>query len=153
MRKVIGYEQFFQQDGEPPLDFFDPSVMFSEKYYIIKPGEEVLLVINGSGYRFMDDIVYPLIQDGSTDQFFPMSPSQQQLCFVIRNCSTEFTISVGFRSSLKCLLGMARVTSKMCYCYSHDLTRLKMRYNNYLIDNDDDGCDEMHVRESTILVY
>ena len=72
--QVIIYEQPFYPEGEPPRDYYDPRTLQSDKPFNIKPDEEVLLVVSGSGYRFMDDVIYPLHERDDTGAFIPLAP-------------------------------------------------------------------------------
>lgn len=122
--------------SEPPCDHFDPHVMLAERAFNIEPNEEILIVINGSGYRCMDDLIFQLRHDN--DYFSPLSQSNEQLCFFVKNCSLVYTIFVGYKSSLKWLLDMPRLTSKMCHGLPVELTQYKYSWGEDLIVADDE---------------
>lgn len=128
IQKIIMYEQF-QQNGEPPCDHFDPHVMYSERPFSIQPGETVLIIINGSGHRFMDDLIFPLKFRHDNNTFFPLPTSNEQLCFMVKNCSPFFAIYAGFKSPLKWLLDMPRLVVKMCHGLPDELNQYKLKYN------------------------
>ena len=153
-QQVIIYEQPFYPEGEPPRDYYDPRTLQSDKHFNIKPDEEVLLVVNGSGYRFMDDVIYPMHQRADTGLFIPLTPSNQQLCLVVHNISTDYTIYVGYKTPLNWLLDMPRVLSKLCYCSNTDLTQLKMN-TKILLENEDIDTDHENVvaNDETIVIH
>jgi hypothetical protein len=115
LQKIVTYEQFSQQNtGEPPRDYYDPNIMMSTKNFSIRPGEELLVVISGNGFKYMDDSIFQLVHDEETHTYFAEMGSQQ-LAYLVKNCSVVYTIYVGYKTPLKWLLDMPRITAKLCY--------------------------------------
>jgi len=212
------FSGFIYGDREVPRNYYDPQIMLAEKSFQIKPMEEILIIINGSGYRFSDDTVYPLefrfvnenpivptsstpsqklistavppdnttttsttktndksppppappppppttttttttdhsgsknnvsiIKDScgknSMGDLKPSLGSGTQLCCLVKNCSTTFTIYVGYKSPLHWLLDLPRIQSKLCYCSIADITKCRL-YLNWKNDNNDDDDDD-----------
>lgn len=147
--KVIDYEQacyrptaILGDGGAPPRNYYDPNIMLAERAYAIKPLEEIMVVISGSGYRYNDDTVWSVDLDlvssekdprknvpASKHELVPRITSPGQLCVLIQNCSSSYTIYVGSRSPLQWLLDMPRVISKLCYSSVTDLTKCRLNLN------------------------
>jgi hypothetical protein len=176
IKDIINYEQTLLLDGEIPRNYYDPNIMLAEHKFCLQPGEEILVVINGNGYRFSDDTIFTLEtpttttttslntfentsinrhSDSKTNDIaaaaavvgvsgknhpenninslkseiksiIPSSFSSNQLCVYLKNTSKQYTIYVGYKSSLAWLLDMPRIYSKLCFCAVSELTRLKM---------------------------
>lgn len=138
IEKMINYQQAHRhsrEDGESPRDYYDPSIMLAEKHYRLGAKEEIMIVINGSGYRYNDDTLYAL--NISTDDN-PVIGHSYQLCLIVKNCSSNLSIYVGNKSPLQWLLDMPRVVSKLCFCSIADLTRLRLSLNSCGEDEVDD---------------
>lgn len=146
IKQVIDYEQCYYSpirgEGEPPRNYYDPNVMLAEKTYKLNPMEEILIVISGSGYRYNDDTVYSLNIYGKNEQMNetvntlleyninPVINSSSQLCLLVKNCSAEYSVYVGYKSPLQWLLDMPRLISKLCYCSTADLTKCRLVFSN-----------------------
>jgi len=146
--QVIDYQQNYYHpirgEGEPPCNYYDPHVMLAEKTYKIHPNEEILIVISSSGYKYCDDTVFTLVMDSSSSNDSSLSPtlfpspaaadqvykpvvtSSSQLCVLVKNCSSDYSIYVGYKSPLKWLLDMPRVMARLCYCPTADLTKCRL---------------------------
>lgn len=133
LQKIIIYEQTCSKDGETPRDYYDPHRMLSETCFKILPNEEILCVINGSSFGYMDDTIVrlelnpPLPPPPATElaeqyTFVTQPASMNQLCLLVKNCSTDCSIYVGRRTPLVWLLDMPRIKSKMCFFSSLELT-------------------------------
>jgi hypothetical protein len=67
LQKMINFEQHIYSNNVgsrskcPPRDFYDPNHVLAEKSFQIKPNEEILAVIKGSGFRYNDDTIYNLV--------------------------------------------------------------------------------------------
>jgi hypothetical protein len=152
IKEIVNYEQSYLSDGEIPRNYYDPNIMLAERNFCIKPGEEILIVISGNGYRFFDDTIFILetsthpnnfdsdYKISDSDQYsdeniellkseiksiIPSSFSSKQLCMYLRNTSNQYSIYVGKKSSLTWLLDMPRISSKLCFCSVSELSRLK----------------------------
>lgn len=136
IKKLVEYEQCYfssiRGEGEPPRNFYEPSVLLAEKTYKINPEEEILIVISGCGYRYNDDTIYSLNinSDEVTAGFTPIVQSHSQLCLLVKNCSSDYSVYVGFKSSLQLLLDMPRIMSRLCYCTVADLTKCRLIYSS-----------------------
>jgi hypothetical protein len=142
-QKIIIYEQFSQNTIESPRDYYDPNVMMSTRNFCIRPGEEVLIIISGNGYKWMDDSIFQLVHDEEVDSYFAEMGSQQ-LSLIVKNCSCIFTIYIGYKTPLKFLLDMPRTVSKLCYSSILDLSYAKSKSQN------DD--DEKFANDGTIFI-
>ena len=61
--KMVNYEQSYKgmwkSSGDAiPCDYYDPSIMLADRAYNLKPNEEMLVVLLGSGYRYNDDTIH-----------------------------------------------------------------------------------------------
>lgn len=108
---IIHYEQSF--DG-PSRHYYDPHIFRAEKSFSIRPGEYFLIVLSGRGWRFHDDIIYHLQHRPQTGLY--VDEKTTQLCLLVVNKSSEFTIHVGQQSPLFGLLNMSQLHSQLCYC-------------------------------------
>jgi hypothetical protein len=151
IKEIIAYEQPFITDDRMPHNYYDPNIMLAEREFCLKSDDEILIVVNGNGYRYNDDTIYTLKlpndsnssgggsggggggnSDGNHNKIPELNPSSfesMQLCLFIKNTSDQYSIHVGYKSPLSWLLDMPRVYSKLCYCSITDLTQLKMIYN------------------------
>lgn len=150
IKQIIDYEQTYYSpirgEGEPPRNYYDPNVMMAEKTYKINPMEEILLVISGSGYRYNDDTIFSLHVniDQVTTEVIPNVQSSSQLCLLVKNCSSEYSVYVGFKSTLQLLLDTPRIMSRLCFCTVADLTKCRLIYASTCRQNDDtDECYSM----------
>ena len=123
---TVIYEQEFGLDGELPADYHDVSQFYSDRYYRIRPGEEILVLIGSAGFRFSDDVIWPLQRRGDSGRFYDGGAPLNTLCYLIRNVSDQFTVHVGYKSSLRWLLDMPRVKATFCYAPSGELAQLKI---------------------------
>lgn len=153
INKMINYQQAYRhnrEDGDAPRDYYDPNILLADKHYRIGPKENIMIVINGSGYHYNDDTVYalgvpPVIDNTATTTTNYLQLGQAyQMCLLVKNCSSVHSIYVGNKSALQWLLDMPRVTSKLSFCTYGELTRL--RYSLRDTDCDDDcvggGCGD-----------
>jgi len=127
--------------------------MLAETSYCIKPLEEIIVVIDGCGFRYNDDTIYlmQLTKDKNGDQQFgPALDSCHQLCFFIKNCSPEFTICIGVKTPLNWLLESPRIMSKLCYCTFGDLATMKL---NWRKNNSNQEINNVAVADETIVIY
>lgn len=60
--KMITQLVYYEQDysGTPLRSYYDPHHLLAEATFSIRPGQEILIVITGSSYRFRDDTIYEL---------------------------------------------------------------------------------------------
>jgi hypothetical protein len=147
IKEIIAYEQPFKTDDEMPRNYYDPNIMLAEQCYCLRPNDEIIIVINGKGYRFSDDMIFtlelPHNQEGTENsnkkviELVPSSFSSKQLCLFIKNTSSKYSIYVGYKSPLSWLLDMPHCYSKLCYCSVMDLSKLRMsiNYNPDDLDN------------------
>jgi len=148
--KLVYYEQISKREGIPPRDYYNPSVFLADKPFRLYPGEEILVIINGCGYRYNDDSIFKLSFKSfmeedmevtaaaaaaaapthySDIEYVVVPASDQQLCLLVKNFSTENTISVGYKTPLTWLLDMPRIDSKLCFCSMTELTSVKLHVN------------------------
>ncbi len=144
--KMVHYEQSYKgmwkSSGDAiPRDYYDPSIMLADRAYDLKPNEELLVVLLGSGYRYNDDTIHKVdfaglysssnndevAQQSSHDSmnFFQIGASHQ-LCLIVKNCAQNYTFYIGQKSPLQWLLDLPRVRSKLCYCSIADITRYRL---------------------------
>jgi hypothetical protein len=137
--KIVIYEQAYALDGSIPSSFLDPNVLLSHHSFSVQPGETVVAVVLGSGYRGMDSHIYPLRQhdDGNT---FVASPPHQCVCYLITN-NGDLSIHVGKRAKLKYLLQLTFVIAKLCYASHAEMSVLKVRSIDDL-ENEDENNNE-----------
>jgi predicted YcjX-like family ATPase len=155
IKDIIAYEQpFTTTEDRMPRNYYNPNIVMAEREFCLKSDDEILIVINGNGYRYSDDTIYTLKvpKDSSSDsssssssiqilEFDPSSFESMQLCLFIKNTSNQYSIHVGYKSPLSWLLDMPLVYSKLCYCSVTDLTHLKLVYNqNRDIEPKSDNC-------------
>lgn len=124
---IAVYEQSYRLDGVIPSPYLDPAVLLSNNRFCIKPGEEKLLIVSGSGFRSLDNMIYPMHLSDVTGQYIVNSHTNQSLCYLIKNTSPDFSIYVGRRSKLLWLLQFPTIVSKLCYGSHQELSMLKMR--------------------------
>jgi hypothetical protein len=164
IKEIIAYEQPFRTDDEMPRNYYDPNIMLAEQCFCLRPNDEIVIVINGKGYRFSDDIIFTLElpphsqeEEGTENssenpELVPSSFSPKQLCLFIKNTSSQYSIYVGYKSPLSWLLDMPRCYSKLCYCSIMDLSKLRMSINHNLNNDDDDLDDNFKADANTICV-
>lgn len=135
IKQILNYEQIFKngrENGEAPRDYYDPHIMLAESHFKIEPEETVLIAINGNGYQYNDDTVYSLkindnnFQVNNINNFNPSLGIASLLCLIIKNCSPDFSIYIGCKTSLQWLLDMPRINSKLCYCSIADLSQFRV---------------------------
>jgi len=154
---MVNYEQSisgkWRKNGESaPRDYFDPNVMLSERAFRLEPGEEILIVINGTGYRYNDDTIYELefsfapaattVNNQCTETIESRMVSTAQLCFVIKNCAQNCVVYVGCKSPLQWLLDLPRISSKLCYTSIADITKCRLSFKDAI----NCGYDEVDAR-------
>lgn len=138
---MINFEQQgyrpLKGEGVAPRDYFDPNIMLADKAFKLEPNEEILVVINGHGYRYNDDTIYALDVkaaavaddnveiDGSGSGIETLMHTPSHLCYVIKNCSSNFKILVGYRTPLQWLLDMPKLFSRFCYCSIADINKCR----------------------------
>jgi hypothetical protein len=153
-QKMIDYVQNYYPEGEAPRDYYDPNIMIAERAYSIKPHEEILVVLNGTSFRYNDDTIYLLEikknEDITADKQIKFAAiNNNHLCLLVKNCSDEFSIYVGYRSPLAWLLNMPRIISKLCFSPGYDLTQIK--FNNYNMSNQKES-DSFTASDETIVI-
>lgn len=127
--RVIGYHQ---DRSAPPRNFYDPHHFLADQPYELNPGEEILALVNGSGYKYNDDSIYKLeINDNS-----PPPPTlvptcdQHHLCLLVRNQSVNHTIYVGQQTPLVWVLELSCITAQLCYCTFAHVKHFKTNLNS-----------------------
>jgi hypothetical protein len=177
LKDIIHYEQNYSVDGHDiPRNYYDPNIMLAERQFHLSPNEEILIIINGSGYRFSDDTIFTIeipkmneiINDINSDiteknnqnevskksdnlsKIIPSSFSSKQLCLYVKNLSNSYSFYVGYKSSLARLLDMPRIFSKLCYCNVNDLTQFKLEFN--FLNNESNNDSSFKVDSGAICI-
>lgn len=159
---MILYGQIYEA-GEAPRDYYDPHILIANQNFAIRPNEEVMVVIDSSGYRYSDDAIRPLnfkLDDTDNNnsnieenfQYTLHCGTAKQLVLLIKNNSSNFTIYVGQKSPLIWLLDMPRVSSKLCFCHVSDLTNIKLNLNK-MSPIDKDNNPEFIDAETIVIHY
>jgi hypothetical protein len=157
IKEIIAYEQPFTTDDRTPCHYYDPNIVLAEREFCLKSNDEILIVINGHGYRYSDDTIHTLVlpnNSSSSNKIPELDPSSfesMQLCLFIKNTSDQYSIHVGYKSPLSWLLDMPRVYSKLCYCSVTDLTQLKLMYNQHR--DMEDNNENFRADKKTISVH
>ena len=132
--RIVFYRQA-RKKVSPPCNFYDPHVFFAEQHFEIYPNEEVLLVVNGSGYNYHDDSIHQL-QFTSEEQeddiqpttLFSLSSNNQHLCVFVKNYSNDQTIYVSQKTPLTWVLNMSCIVAKLCFCSYAEVTKIKLQH-------------------------
>jgi hypothetical protein len=60
-QNIIYYEQIFKRERQQlPHNYYNPQMVLADKPFELKPDEEILVVIDGCGYRYNDNCIYQL---------------------------------------------------------------------------------------------
>lgn len=135
--RIVCYRQS-RRRVSPPCNYYDPHVFLAEQHYEIYPNEEVLLVVNGSGYNYNDDSIHQLQLTTTSDEqedeilqsstLFTLSSINQHLCVLIKNYSNDHTIYVGQKTPLTWVLNMSCLGAKLCFCSYDEVIKMKSRH-------------------------
>ncbi len=124
---MITYSQLLCRE-EPPRTYYDPNLLYNERAFTIQAGEEILLLISGTGFQFEDETIYQLEQDKNAGGKFVLqkSPSDRQLCILLQNKSTEKCYHVARKTSLALLMEMPRLKSYLCHVSITHMTQTRL---------------------------
>lgn len=132
-KKIKQAYQHNREDGDVLRDYYDPNTLLADKHYRFGPKENIMFVINSSGYHYNDDTVYTLdvssvMKLNDSDNYLQRGQAYQ-MCLLVKNCSSErsimLEINLPFILFFKC---------KLCFCTYGELTHL--RHNLRDIDYD-----------------
>lgn len=113
---IVTYSQLPSRD-EPHIKYYDPNVLFNQRAFTLYAGEEILLLISGSGFGIEDETIYQLEPEGTGSGKFALesSSTDRQLCMLVHNRSPTKGYHVSRRTSLASLLEMPRIKSYLCH--------------------------------------
>jgi len=131
---VVYYQQ---APDQPPVNYYDPHLFLAEIPYTLQPGQTVLIVLRGRGYRFGDDTIQPL----RMNQYDCHLGENNQLCLWVKNDdNAPFCLRVGRKTPLVWLLDLPRLQTQLCYCDYNLLNLVQLQAGDDLNDEvDDDG--------------
>lgn len=115
---IVIYSQMHQPAAYQPLRFFyDPNTLYNEFAYTLEGTQEYIILIQGIGYEFNDNDIYPGFTREPNGPL-EIHPEQEPLsiCLLIRHLGPAgVNLSVAPRTSLAFLLENARVSIRTCY--------------------------------------
>lgn len=113
---IITYSQLYNRD-EPHIKYYDPNALYNQRAFTLYAGEEVLLLISGSGFGIEDETIYQLEPKGNGSGKFVLESktTDRQLCMLVQNRSTTKSTHVARKTSLAALLEMPRIKSYLCH--------------------------------------
>jgi hypothetical protein len=130
VQKMIVYQQLYKRD-EHPLTYYDPNALYNETAFTLRAGEEVLLIISGTGFRVEDETIYQLElqqQQQQESRFFidRSSHHHQQLCMLVHNRSPTKTFVVARKTALASVLELPRVKAYFCHVAITQLAQARL---------------------------
>jgi hypothetical protein len=127
------------ENNDATVTYFNPSTMIAQQSFTIQLYEECLLIFD------INDIVYRY--RGCCN--FVDSPSTDQLCILIRNCSPTKRIKVLKGTVLKDLLQLPCLSHRLCYV---DIASLMYEKENETEEEEDNNDDDSAIVLSTTVV-